>query len=707
MNNEIISYIKAAKEHGLPDSEIKHNLLNAGWEGPEIEDNFAHYAVDSQKGKNESASVLTKMMSGPEQDQNPHLNGVAENRLEALNSQPGTKKSRLILWTAVILIILLLGAGGYYAYANGYIGSSNAWEKFIQKPQEKVYRNEFKISYQDMGEIDSKKAAGSLFSFAKIRLAFDGNFYVNSANEKSPESTSEVTYTLASGSSSISTGFKYKLIDRNLYVDLGDNPLLRAISSELNRNLPDGQKVSWLKINFDEINKLISENGQATQGQLDDYKTFKEIFNPSLKGELEKIWSDSKFIKVRKNLGREKLGSVNTIHYENELDKEALKQMLQKYLDKLREVFGKAYAEEDLNNSPGWDYTKELIFALIDKLEIKQMETWIGATDSNLYKVKFVSTAPSIASIVNNSEKIGELFPSNQDYNRIYHVKNMQRALTEYKTDYGGYPEAADGHPVGLVPNYLYQENKAPAAEGNCTDYYNTYWYKPTGTKSTINNRVVYSSYEFTFCLGADYKDYEYQLPSYSSTTVTRKAGIGMLTPDGIKTGIPCPGDQTQCGSNLSEDAKKEKRKNLMREVVSNIDFAGEINLESNYKDYNKLVKIEIPNDALDVVTILNNAIEKSRDAKRLADVRQLASALELYFNDKSSYPKELKDMTPTYIGIIPTAPLPPDGNCSLGDNTYNYKLISSSSYTLDFCLGAQTGGYEAGRHVLSPTGIN
>ena len=39
------------------------------------------------------------------------------------------------------------------------------------------------------------------------------------------------------------------------------------------------------------------------------------------------------------------------------------------------------------------------------------------------------------------------------------------------------------------------------------------------------------------------------------------------------------------------------------------------------------------------VLLALNSARAKSRDAKRLADVRQIASALELYFNDKSAYP--------------------------------------------------------------------
>ena len=38
-------------------------------------------------------------------------------------------------------------------------------------------------------------------------------------------------------------------------------------------------------------------------------------------------------------------------------------------------------------------------------------------------------------------------------------------------------------------------------------------------------------------------------------------------------------------------------------------------------------------------VVALNSAREKARDAKRVADVRQIQTALELFFNTNSGYP--------------------------------------------------------------------
>ncbi len=100
----------------------------------------------------------------------------------------------------------------------------------------------------------------------------------------------------------------------------------------------------------------------------------------------------------------------------------------------------------------------------------------------------------------------------------------------------------------------------------------------------------------------------------------------------------------------------------------------------------------------------------QAKDAKRVADVRQMASALELYFNDNQTYP-ESKDgqpvgLSPTYLGQIPTSPEPPDGDCDTYYNTYWYTKISPTKYSLSFCLGEQTAGIPAGISTMTEAGI-
>jgi prepilin-type N-terminal cleavage/methylation domain-containing protein len=110
------------------------------------------------------------------------------------------------------------------------------------------------------------------------------------------------------------------------------------------------------------------------------------------------------------------------------------------------------------------------------------------------------------------------------------------------------------------------------------------------------------------------------------------------------------------------------------------------------------------------VLLALNSARQKSRDAKRLADVRQMASALELYYDSvtPNGYPTTANfgsGLVPTYIGSLPTYPAPTDGTCT-SPGSYTYTSGGTGAYTLVFCLGAATGGLTTGTHTLSQAGI-
>lgn len=70
-------------------------------------------------------------------------------------------------------------------------------------------------------------------------------------------------------------------------------------------------------------------------------------------------------------------------------------------------------------------------------------------------------------------------------------------------------------------------------------------------------------------------------------------------------------------------------------------------------------------------VIALNNARAKSRDAERVADAKQIQTALELFFNDNGRYPTKDEfaagdiyststDGTTTYMTHIPAAANPP-----------------------------------------------
>ncbi len=169
------------------------------------------------------------------------------------------------------------------------------------------------------------------------------------------------------------------------------------------------------------------------------------------------------------------------------------------------------------------------------------------------------------------------------------------------------------------------------------------------------------------------------------------------------------------------------------------------------------------------VLLALNSARSKSRDAKRAADIRQIMTALELYFNDCGSYPSSaVGGLTmgaaasavlfngsgancgtntggggadggfgtvaasagrTVYMAQTPSAPTPADGSpacaaasasggaytttpLTAGTNGNSYLYVGqlatgvSSDYNLRFCVGGVTGSLSAGGHAGGAGGI-
>lgn len=114
-------------------------------------------------------------------------------------------------------------------------------------------------------------------------------------------------------------------------------------------------------------------------------------------------------------------------------------------------------------------------------------------------------------------------------------------------------------------------------------------------------------------------------------------------------------------------------------------------------------------------VVALGSARVKARDSKRLADLKQLQTALELYYTDQNAYPSgSAVDLgTGSYAclnsaGFAATGCASPYmGQVPVDPKTGYYKYTSaSSSYTIDATLEGAVAGLSAGPIQLSPAGI-
>lgn len=118
-------------------------------------------------------------------------------------------------------------------------------------------------------------------------------------------------------------------------------------------------------------------------------------------------------------------------------------------------------------------------------------------------------------------------------------------------------------------------------------------------------------------------------------------------------------------------------------------------------------------------ILALNTARARARDAKRVADVKQIQTALEMYYNDAGVYPSAATPgSTISYSGSVflksvPTPPTTIDGtgcvSLSGTQPAYTYAMTgvgAASSYTMQYCIGSAVNDIPASMNTATPAGI-
>lgn len=116
-------------------------------------------------------------------------------------------------------------------------------------------------------------------------------------------------------------------------------------------------------------------------------------------------------------------------------------------------------------------------------------------------------------------------------------------------------------------------------------------------------------------------------------------------------------------------------------------------------------------------IVAFNTARARSRDARRIADIKQTQTALEMYYNDHGQYPSvltggsSLTSSSVTYMDIIPKPPKPADNALCTGTTLYTYSAQTFNgalygTYSLNFCLGNKIGDLLSGLASATPAGM-
>ena len=115
-------------------------------------------------------------------------------------------------------------------------------------------------------------------------------------------------------------------------------------------------------------------------------------------------------------------------------------------------------------------------------------------------------------------------------------------------------------------------------------------------------------------------------------------------------------------------------------------------------------------------VVALSSAREKARDSRRLSDVKQIQTALEMYYSTAGQYPGSISPggsiatSGETFMAEVPVNPQPAsDGSCDelSNDDTYGYNSSANNNeYVITYCLGNSTNDIDAGTNCATPAGI-
>lgn len=559
MKEEVAKYIAHAREYGFNDEEIKQHLREAGWKEDVINENFSileDYSKRTLEFKNSETFLKPSISVTPAK-----VSELSASQGVKLELRPKeTKLYKKILPFFLLGVLVVLSFVFITLYFNlSFFGKSplSLLLSLSSNNQSVLGDQAFEISYSDNGVYEVPSLGNGIPPFVLNKPSL--NLKITNSVDKNNSVSGETKINFSNNNSNYSANLLYSNIADKFYIKIEETGESKIITEFISGFL--GQDISgkWLGMKL-----------KTSQKQSLDEIDSKDLVKRAL----------SKGVFKARFSGFGKTGSQFNIKYDLSIDKENFKKFI------IDEMKVKPNADEDAE-----------LTSAIDHISIKNLSVWFGITNFKVNKLSFESSAPSVTSaaklfINNYSQDIAK----SGDEQRVQDIRQMSLALELYFNDHKGYPEGQNGTPDALFPQYLPSMPVSPAATGNCTDYYNTYWYTTQGNPKVIKGIKVYPSYNLTFCIGQD--------------TPELKAGLGKLTPEGVATTISCPDTERACftETNRQQQAQEVGAKGFYNDLEydASLNINSELNQNSNPKD------ILPPNDFIDLTSIFGGeAVEQ------------------------------------------------------------------------------------------------
>jgi hypothetical protein len=296
------------------------------------------------------------------QSQNP-----ADSLQSAIIPVPQPKKSggkKIFFIVGAVASFFLLAGGSAFAYF------------FYLQPPEKIIEQSLakfmaEKSYSYTGSLDYSDAKPSTI------LSFEGSF--DKTNPEETKSKLSASLNMSEGEAllgSFSAQIDLISLGKIIYFKLGGIKSGTYLPAGL-----DSYSDKWIKIDPDSIKEMVKENMPESGSFIEDQLEQKSS-QPTAEQtkEIEEAYVKSGIFKVTKKLPSEKIGGTSTFHYQFELDKEKIKQLIAD-IEKIKDP---NVSEDKLNT------LKETLDSAFDSsLNSLEQEIWIGKWDWLPRKIQF------------------------------------------------------------------------------------------------------------------------------------------------------------------------------------------------------------------------------------------------------------------------------------------------------------------------------
>ncbi len=498
------------------------------------------------------------------------------------------------VFLALGVLILLAAAAAYVIILQGKTAwgkqlQDQAWQHFVDTAGIQSTDGSYALTYTDAGTfqftpsqfltvfepgLDPAEAAEMdkyAFTLDGLQLALSAELYQNLSDLKNPKIDTTATSSLTNNGKTYTAVTNLKAADQSGFVKYDYNDTIQNLEllKEWGSAGLDNHKGKWVKFATPQNTGDIEDIGKAVSLK-DDTHDYREILR------------NNRLFSIKSFKGFAFINGQPVVHYRLELDKNAMRRIMQQFTDESMGSEPSGY-EKELK-----DFLNQVNDIILEKLQVSDYEVWVGLQDKQVYKSVILSNAISVTKtadliykkLVDTSAGVGSIIESSQrkarDAKRLADIRQMASALELYFNEHNSYPEASNGQPIGLASILPVLPTSPTPAEGPCDDYHNTYWYEAPGA-------APHQTYSYSFCLSAD--------------TGGVPAGNRKMTESGIDGGGQ---DQPVYETNESGDDFVKKIETAVLDALREIPWDAQLKVEMSVNNYGIDKKIDLPTDFID-----------------------------------------------------------------------------------------------------------